>query len=123
MEKQKAAWSLSGSQESSKLLRLLPLPSQNFVHLGETKYMENSRFSFTVWFNILSQDYASILTGFRADYIAPDGCYCANQDFEIQVGGKSISTSNNDLNFTEPIPIAAGTMIQLAYRRFFFHLC
>jgi hypothetical protein len=78
---------------------------------------KDAAFSFTTRFNILSSGAASILTGFRADYIAPDGCYCLNSKADIFIGEKRLMTAGNFLTFTEPTSIARDGVVQIAYAR------
>lgn len=104
-------------EASAPPLKLLPLRNVNFVYLGSTNHKNNARFSFKLRFNLINDSHASILTGFSAHYIASDGCYCLNMEHEIFFADKSITTSENDFNFKEPVSIAANSIMQLAYRR------
>ncbi|MFB9948807.1 hypothetical protein ACFFP0_08105 [Rhizobium puerariae] len=97
-------------------LTLVTIGGVNHIAFGDEKYEDNGRFSFGLRLNLIAPGVPFILLGFRADYIAPDGCYCLNGEQDILVNDVKCPTAGNFLDFREPVPISNG-IAQIALAR------
>jgi hypothetical protein len=105
----------SPSPERLPDLTFVPIQGVNFVRLGPEKYVDNGQFSFELRLNLMSVGKPFVLIGFRADYIAPDGCYCLNSKQEILVNGTKAPTAGNFLDLQTPVP--TNGIVQVACAR------
>ncbi len=96
------------SASLSDTLTLTPADGLNVVYLGEQPNVENAQFSFAVTLTIQSGGASFTLLGFRARYIAADGCYCLSGPQTVLVNEVERPTAGNDLDFITPMRLENG---------------